>query len=136
MGAQQAHAVPQTEAGLNAEDLARLRQRLQSQVRALAAQDSDLRARLASGDSATANTFVAGVEGAMAAEADEEVLALMRHEQVELKACSEALKRIDRGDYGCCEECGDAIGLQRLEVVPDARYCVSCQDMAEHRHAR
>ena len=129
-------SVAQVSSTLTEQDVMRLQARLKQQVRELAAQDSELRARLAAGDSATANTFVAGVEGGMAAEADDEVIALMHHEQGELAACVEALERIDKGEYGQCVECGEAIGLKRLEVVPDARYCVSCQDMVEHRKGR
>lgn len=113
--------------------VAALRARIQQQVDELSAKDSELRARLATEESATANTFVAGIEGAMAAEADDEVIALLHHEQMELAAAREALGRMDAGEYGSCAECGEAIGLKRLEVVPAALLCVGCQDMAEHR---
>jgi DnaK suppressor protein len=113
--------------------VAALRARLQQQVDELSAKDSELRARLAAEESATANTFVAGTEGAMAAETDDEVIALLHHEQMELAAAREALGRMAAGDYGFCAECGEAIGLKRLEVVPEAHLCVGCQDMAEHR---
>lgn len=121
---------------LSATDMARFKSRLQQQVQALSMQDSELRARLASEESVTANTFVAGMEGAMAAEADDEVIAMLHHEQTELSAAKQALARIDSGDYGYCSECGDAIGVARLEVLPEAHLCVDCQDMAEHRQGR
>lgn len=124
------------EAALTAEQLAHFKSRLQEQARALSAQDSELRARLAAEESVTANTFVAGIEGAMAAEADDEVIALLHHEQTELVATRQALERIESGEYGQCTECGDPIGLARLEVVPEAHLCVGCQDMLEHRRGR
>lgn len=37
-----------------------------------------------------------------------------------------ALSRIDAGSYGVCEECGDPIPPERLEILPHARLCVSC----------
>lgn len=121
---------------LSPNELARFKARLLDQARALSAQDSELRARLAAEESVTANTFVAGIEGAMAAEADDETIALLHHEQTELAATKQALERIESGEYGYCEECGDAIGVARLEVLPEAHLCVSCQDMMEHRKGR
>jgi len=116
--------------------VASLRARLQQQVRELSSKDDELRARLAAEESATANTFVAGIEGAMASEADDEVIALLHHEQMELVAAQEALSRMNQGDYGTCSECGDAIGVKRLMVLPAVHLCVSCQDMLEHRKGR
>jgi RNA polymerase-binding transcription factor len=37
-----------------------------------------------------------------------------------------ALQRIEAGDYGWCEECGDDIAPGRLELDPAARLCISC----------
>lgn len=121
---------------LTDQEVARFKAMLKARIRELSEQDSDLRARLASPPSAKANTFVAGTEGAMAAEADDEVIALLQHEQAELVAAQHALERIDHGDYGYCTECGVSIGLARLEVLPDAQLCVDCQDMMEHRKGR
>ncbi|MBI3383211.1 MAG: TraR/DksA family transcriptional regulator [Aquabacterium sp.] len=121
---------------LTDEQVARFKSRLQEQALALSEQDGELRARLAAEESVTANTFVAGIEGAMAAEADDEVIALLHHEQTELAATRQALERIENGEYGFCTECGDPIGAARLEVLPQAHLCVGCQDMLEHRQGR
>ena len=135
MSSNTAQVTPSVSA-LSPDDLARFKARLQDQARSLSAQDSELRARLAAEESVTANTFVAGIEGAMAAEADDETIAFLHHEQTELAATNQALERIESGDYGYCEECGDAIGVARLEVLPEAHLCVNCQDMMEHRKGR
>lgn len=37
-----------------------------------------------------------------------------------------ALRRIDDGTYGSCEQCGAPVGAARLEVIPHARLCVDC----------
>jgi RNA polymerase-binding transcription factor DksA len=37
-----------------------------------------------------------------------------------------ALKRIEQGTFGCCEECQKPIPQARLEVLPYARHCVDC----------
>lgn len=38
-----------------------------------------------------------------------------------------ALHRMDEGGYGICATCGEAIGLERLEVLPHTRFCPACQ---------
>jgi RNA polymerase-binding protein DksA len=48
-----------------------------------------------------------------------------------IKAINEALKRIDEGTFGKCEECGEDISVKRLEVVPFAKLCVGCQEQME-----
>jgi DnaK suppressor protein len=43
-----------------------------------------------------------------------------------------ALTKLDDGTYGICEDCGGRIDRARLEVLPQAVYCLECQ--AEHEH--
>lgn len=43
----------------------------------------------------------------------------------------EALRRLDEGRYGICEDCGREIGEGRLKAVPFARRCVECQGRVE-----
>src|SRR5215467_10519695 len=45
-----------------------------------------------------------------------------------LREISDALHRIDTGHYGVCLECEEEISPKRLEAVPWARYCVTCQE--------
>jgi DnaK suppressor protein len=40
---------------------------------------------------------------------------------------AQALRRMADGNYGTCELCAADIPLERLEVLPHARYCVPCQ---------
>ena len=42
-----------------------------------------------------------------------------------------ALQRIEDGSYGSCERCGEAISEKRLEALPFARYCITCQRVVE-----
>ena len=44
-----------------------------------------------------------------------------------------ALKRIEEGDYGYCEETGEEIGLERLEARPIATLSFDAQERWEHR---
>jgi len=45
-----------------------------------------------------------------------------------LREISDALHRIDTGTYGVCLECEEEISPKRLDAVPWARYCVTCQE--------
>jgi RNA polymerase-binding transcription factor DksA len=42
-----------------------------------------------------------------------------------------ALRRLERGSYGLCEQCRTAIPLERLEILPLSRYCMRCQHAVE-----
>ncbi len=44
-----------------------------------------------------------------------------------------ALKRLDDGSYGYCEETGDPIGLARLDARPIATLSLEAQEMHERR---
>lgn len=37
-----------------------------------------------------------------------------------------ALERLDNGTYGDCEDCGEAIPIERLRALPHTTRCVSC----------
>ena len=58
--------------------------------------------------------------------------------QVLLERCQETLDEIeaalrlhDQGAYGACSACGAAIPYERLEALPGAHRCVSCQSSQE-----
>ena len=44
-----------------------------------------------------------------------------------------ALKRIEEGRYGFCEETDEDIGIERLEARPIATLCLDAQERWEHR---
>jgi DnaK suppressor protein len=44
---------------------------------------------------------------------------------------AQALKRIDEDDYGFCLECAEEIICGRLGIMPEAEYCIACQEQAE-----
>ena len=61
-----------------------------------------------------------------------ELSLLMRDRNRErLEAIEEAIQRMQTGDYGFCEECGDPIPKRRLIDMPLARMCVNCQQDQE-----
>lgn len=47
----------------------------------------------------------------------------------EIKQIDQALKRIEKGVYGICKECGEEIPRKRLEAVPFTVFCVDCAQM-------
>jgi DnaK suppressor protein len=49
----------------------------------------------------------------------------------ELQWIEEALERIETGGYGVCLECGESIAQKRLQSVPWARFCLSCEQRRE-----
>ncbi|MDO9386877.1 MAG: RNA polymerase-binding protein DksA [Thiobacillus sp.] len=52
-------------------------------------------------------------------------------ERKQLKKINSALKRIESGEYGWCEETGDPIGLPRLLARPTAEYSIEAQERHE-----
>ncbi len=42
-----------------------------------------------------------------------------------------ALGKIDDGSFGSCERCSEDIAEKRLEALPFARYCITCQRVVE-----
>lgn len=51
---------------------------------------------------------------------------LQDRERARLAGILSALKRIEEGTYGVCEECEDAIQYGRLLVFPEAATCAGC----------
>jgi DnaK suppressor protein len=48
-----------------------------------------------------------------------------------LDSIDSALSRIEEGEYGYCDNCGEPIHEKRLEAVPWAQHCVDCQELNE-----
>lgn len=46
-----------------------------------------------------------------------------------------ALRRIEDGSYGFCDDCGEWIGDARLAAVPETTTCIGCASTAEQRAA-
>lgn len=54
-------------------------------------------------------------------------LGLLTEAERTYELCEEALHRIEQGVYGYCEACGSLIGEERLEALPYAAKCITCQ---------
>lgn len=53
----------------------------------------------------------------------------------ELRDIAAAEGRMAAGRYGCCTDCGSAIGFKRLDAYPTAKRCIACQRRREKTRA-
>ena len=53
-------------------------------------------------------------------------LSLLQNQEQALDEIREALRRIERGTFGQCEECHQPIPKARLQALPYTRHCVEC----------
>jgi DnaK suppressor protein len=58
-------------------------------------------------------------------------LHVMSQRTRELKQINEALRRMEMGLYGICEECDRTIRFERLRAMPFTTLCLSCQQELE-----
>jgi DnaK suppressor protein len=42
-----------------------------------------------------------------------------------------ALERLEKGEYGRCESCGEEISAARIDALPYARLCIRCAEARE-----
>ena len=49
----------------------------------------------------------------------------------ELRNARAALRRIEEGSFGICQQCDDDIHPKRLAAVPWAPFCIRCQEAAD-----
>jgi DnaK suppressor protein len=76
-------------------------------------------------------------EGDLSQQHHEEWIFLNRN-SIDMKLLREiagALHRIDHDSYGVCLECEEPISAKRLDAVPWAKYCVTCQERIANRIA-
>ncbi len=59
----------------------------------------------------------------------EKRLTLENRIRQEIAAVEHALEKIEKGTYGLCDNCGQAIAPERLEALPQASLCVKCKAM-------
>lgn len=52
---------------------------------------------------------------------------MVEAESRELVKIDEALAKLNRGEFGDCEDCDKPIPLPRLSIVPYATLCIDCQ---------
>jgi DnaK suppressor protein len=65
-------------------------------------------------------------EGATIAFERAQIMSLLEQARDHLADLGQAIRRIEAGTYGRCEECGQPITAQRLAARPAARTCIGC----------
>lgn len=63
--------------------------------------------------------------------AEETGLTLVDLRRETLEKIDHALKKLEEGTYGICEDCGNEISEQRLKALPFAVHCVECKQRRE-----
>jgi DnaK suppressor protein len=96
-----------------------LRPLLLAEMRKQAAQFAQHAAALADLTANSSEDTTAGRDRAMAA-----LHAYRAREAIE--EIEDALVRIDDGGYGTCQSCNRPIPFERLEAIPQARFCAAC----------
>ena len=102
-------------------------------LKALREKASELRRRMSAEKAAA---IVSRLEdpsdsGDLSQQSHEEWIFLNRNnlEKTLLREVEEALVRVREGAYGICQECEEPISAKRLQALPWAKLCVSCQEM-------
>ena len=57
----------------------------------------------------------------------DQTIGLIERESEAVRAIDLALKRMDEGTFGLCDECETRIKKPRLKAMPSARLCLECQ---------
>lgn len=65
-------------------------------------------------------------------ERDQE-MSLAQNAREMLEQAQLAYRLFEAGEYGTCEQCGQPIGKDRLQVFPRATMCMSCKQREERR---
>jgi DnaK suppressor protein len=56
---------------------------------------------------------------------------IRERERFLIRKIKDALRRIEEGTYGLCEECGEDIPIARLKARPVTNYCLDCKTRME-----
>jgi DnaK suppressor protein len=59
------------------------------------------------------------------------ILRIRDRERKLIVKIQEALRRLDDGDYGICESCGEEISIARLKARPVTTFCIDCKSVQE-----
>ena len=98
------------------------------------AQETSKSPREASGDLSAYTVHMAD----MATDTYERELSMniVSSEQELLYQIDDALKRLDEGSFGVCQQCNEPITMSRLKAVPYASHCITCQRAKEQKNKR
>ncbi len=101
--------------------------------------DSQRSARLGGGSRAehARDVLLQDGDDATQRDAEREVdFARTDRDAVTLTEIDNALRRLADGSYGLCTDCGEGIALARLQSMPQALRCVTCEALQERGSAK
>src|SRR6185295_1823816 len=97
---------------------------LQNQLQTFAVEDPNLKGNWAAKPLNAEDTDME--EKADEVQEYDNLLSLEHSLELRLKDVNAALEKMAAGKYGICEKCGKEIEVERLQVAPEARLCMSC----------
>jgi DnaK suppressor protein len=65
----------------------------------------------------------------------ERLMTLREEYFTRIRMIENALERVADGRYGTCLRCGQPIAPARLEALPFAAYCITCQEIVDREQA-
>lgn len=119
--------------GLDARQVSRLREEIERLKREALAGVRRAAGELSGEDAELFRDSGLTGDGALAEAEFERDVAGAGQVRAALMALVAAERRLAKGEYGLCEDCGKPIGFARLDAQPAASRCVRCQDQSE-RH--
>jgi len=101
------------------------RQDMQKQIDALLAQHRDIHSHFRE------NSVLDIEDMSLRDSTGAQQIALLEARTRQRNQLDDALRRLDEGAYGVCEDCETQISPARLRAMPFARRCIKCQEQAE-----
>lgn len=56
---------------------------------------------------------------------------LSTRDKISINKINAAMRKINDGTFGICEDCEEPIGEKRLKAIPDSILCISCAEIKE-----
>lgn len=104
-----------------------LRARLKSDKKRLTEQLEQIRSSYSDEDRREGSPFGKREEEASETAEFENRLAMEKRILDQMAEVDYALVKFEEGTYGVCEKCSKKINPERLEIVPQAKYCLDCK---------
>lgn len=112
-------------------DVDRLKTRIEAKLQALSGAVVSAKSDLRSRPETHSNVFVDELDFARA-EADlQATVEVLNRNVVEGQLLLNAMARMSNGTFGRCLYCEDSVDSRRLNALPSAAFCVSCQEDLE-----
>jgi DnaK suppressor protein len=119
---------PQEGGSVNKKDLKRFKDLLLEERNALIKKASKTLAEEATLD---VNELPDEIDQASAEYSQSFIFRLRDREKYYLSKIDKALEKIDSGEFGTCEACGEEISAKRLEARPVTTLCIRCKEEQE-----